>query len=529
MSGTARPLLVGSLGARDPAGAIADARALPEDVDLVEVRLDRFDDPAAVDLDALRRDLGRPAIATLRSVAEGGDFKGDAEAQTDLLSRAERAGFAWLDLEEPVAGRLPRRSARRVVAWHARDPVDDPSVGARRVRELAKLDADVVKVAATLTDPARALRFVLGASDAGRSVGVPVVAIPMGRHGRYLRPLAGRFHMPLLYAAAHPARRTAAGQLTVDDALRTYRATSVTPKTPVFAVLGADVAGSFSPAAHNATLDGLVSDGVYVSIDADDFDHAAVVARELPLAGLSVTAPHKATAHGFARELDPIASATGVANTLVRRDDGEYRGLNTDPAGFVAALRLACDDPAAARSVTVGHSLDPLLRLDGPDALDCGRLRPIRSALVYGTGDTARSIAHGLRSRRIRVTVTGRDQGAATRLAVALGRGIESVSQGRAAAIKADLLVKAIPDVVGRLPLDPNDFDPAGFAADVVYAPLDTDFLRVARQRGRTPVPGVLMFAEQAALQASLFLGVDVDAARPHIVTGISRALHRRT
>lgn len=524
MTSFARPLLVGCLGARDPAGAVADACALPAAVDLLEVRLDRFDTLDTHALPALVRDLGRPAIATLRSVAEGGEFAGDLAARLAILAQAEQAGFAWIDLEAGDAAALARGRARRIVAWHGIDTAADPTIAGARVQALAALDADVVKVAATLQDPWSALRFVGDATAAGARLGVPVAAIAMGAAGRYLRPLAGKFGMPLLYAAAHPSRRTAAGQLTVREAIELFRVAGIRPATRVFAVAGGDVTRSLSPMAHNHAMAALDSDAVYVSIDAEDFGDVMRVARELPLHGVSVTSPHKAAALALADEADALAVAIGAANTLLRDDAGRLLATNTDAAGFAAGLDVAVADPQAMRELTVGHAFDALLRLDGQHALD-GR-KPVRTALVFGTGGAARAIAYALRARGVAVTVTGRDPAAATAMVLALGAGLTAVSPERASSLSFDLLVKAIPDTPDDdLPLDPFDFQPAGFAADVVYRPLDTNFLLASRRRGRTPIPGLTMFSEQAVLQAARFLTVSADAIRPHIVSGIVDAL----
>lgn len=511
-------LLVGCSGSRGAEQAIGEARTLHPAADLMEIRLDRFAEPSSVDLAALVSGLGRPALLTLRIDREGGEFDGDLEARRAILAAADEAGCAWLDVESDLAPHLPRGKARRVVSWHGESDGD----GRSRVLALRDLDCDVIKVAATVADPAAGLRFVTSAVDAGREVGKPVTAIPMGPAGRFLRPLAGRFGMPLLYTAIHSSRQTAAGQITLAEALEVYDVRNIRPDTRVFAVAGADVRRSLSPRAHNQVFRALEQGAVYVGISSDSFEPVAEVARSLPLHGLSVTAPHKLAALRFADRCSDLAREIGAANTLVRAEDGTYSADNTDAPGFLAAVDLAIRNAATCRDVALGNSLNALCQLDSTAD---GPARPprVRSALLYGTGGVSRAIAHGLASRGIRVCVTGRSQSSATELALGLGCGLEAISPGRASTLSFDLLVKGVPDGAwDSLPLDPFDYSGKGLAADVVITPLETNFLLAARKAGRTTVPGVLMFAEQAVLQAVRFLGAEPAEVRPHVADGIA-------
>lgn len=515
-------LLVGSSGARDPDGVLADDRDAPAGVDLIEVRLDRFDAAHEADLAALADALSRPAVLTLRSRAEGGECDGDRATRAERLAAADAAGFAWIDLEADMARAVPRGAARRIVSWHGEDDGDPASV-ARRVDALAALDADAVKVAAAVEDPAAALRFVESATAAGRRRGVAVTAIALGPAGRWLRPLAGRFGMPLLYAAVRGSRKTAAGQMTVAECLDLHRAKEVGEGTAVHAVVGADVTRSLSPRVHEAVFRALDRDARYVDLSTPAFDAAAEIACRLPLAGLSVTAPFKPDALEFADHVDPEAEAIGVANTLVRAADGAFTASNTDGDGFLAGLELAERDPAAALDVCVGRSFDALAALDGTRRRLPARRR-VETALVFGTGGAARAVVHALTRRGVRVSVTGRSESSVLAFVLTLGGGIEGISPGRAASQRFDLLVKAVPDDPGgELPLDPFDFAGEGFAADVVYDPLDTNFLLASRRAGRTPVPGLLMFSEQAVLQAARFTGEDPASVREIVAAELAK------
>lgn len=522
---TSPTVLLASLGARDAAGAVADARALPAAVGLLEVRLDRFGDAAAgLDLAQLVRDLGRPAVFTLRPRAEGG------ESDTSLADRlarhraADAAGFQWLDLERDLAAKLPRGRARRIVSWHGDDETTCTAAHAKDlVTELARLDADVVKLATPAPDADAALAFVEAAVAAGRTANVAVVAIPMGPYGRWLRPLAGHFAMPFVYAAAHASKKTAAGQISVADFLDVYRASHVSPSTRIHAVLGADVAQSLSPLVHNAVFRALDDDAVYVDLSTPAYEHAHAAITRLRMHGASVTAPFKSDALRAATSASAEATAIGAANTLIRRGDA-WHATNTDAPGFGAALDVALLHPDRVLALTLGKTFDALDSLDS-----AAPLAPSQpgSALVYGAGGAARAIAWELRRRGTRVHLSGRSFERVAATVIGLGKGIEGISPERAFSVAWPLVVNATGDQDEPIPFDQNEITRKGLAADVLPRPLETPCLREARRWGRTPIPGLLMFAEQAALQAAAFTGRSAQSVRPTITAALRAGVKR--
>lgn len=522
---TDRPLLLASLGARDAAGAIADARALPAAVDLLELRLDRFGPTSAsLDLARLAADLGRPAVFTLRPSTEGGESDATPEQRAARHRAADAAGFAWLDLEQDIAASVPRGRARRIVSWHGADESSCTGKQASSiVARLAALDADVVKIAAPAPDADAALAFVEAAHAASRAARVPVVAIPMGPYGRWLRPLAGRFEMPFVYAAVHGSKKTAAGQITVAEFLDVLHAAHVSPSTRIHAVVGADVSQSLSPTVHNAVFRALGEDAVYVDLSTPTFAQAFAALSRLPMAGASVTAPFKGDALRAAHEASAEARAIGAANTLLRVD-GAWHASNTDAPGFGAALDVALRHPERMLALTLGKSFDALDALDSAAPPAHGQPG---SALVYGAGGVARAIAWELRRRGTRVHLSGRSFERVAATVISLGAGIEGISPERAFSVAWPLVVNAIGESDETIPFDQNEVVRKGLAFEVTIRPLETPCLREARRWGRTPVPGLAMFAEQAALQAALFTKRDATRVRPHVVAALRASVKR--
>jgi shikimate dehydrogenase len=64
------------------------------------------------------------------------------------------------------------------------------------------------------------------------------------------------------------------------------------------------------------------------------------------------------------------------------------------------------------------------------------------------------------------------------------------------------------------LPIDPAWLAPRHWVADIVYFPLETEFLRAARHAGCLAIDGAGMVINQAALAFGIITGRAADAAR---------------
>ena len=108
------------------------------------------------------------------------------------------------------------------------------------------------------------------------------------------------------------------------------------------AVLGKPIAHSLSPALHRAAYRELgFDDWTYDLVECDEAGLPAYIeSRGREWAGLSLTMPLKRTVLPLLDHVDPMAAATGGANTVVFRPDGRY-GYNTDVQGIVDALTEA--------------------------------------------------------------------------------------------------------------------------------------------------------------------------------------------
>lgn len=251
------------------------------------------------------------------------------------------------------------------------------------------------------------------------------------------------------------------------------------PTTRVLGVIGDPVEHSRSPAMHNAAFAALDLDWVYVAFPVPRGSGAAAVRamRELGLAGLNVTMPHKTDAAEGCDSLAPDASALGSVNTVLVRDNGRLVGESTDGEGFLRAL----DDEGVS--------------VDG------------RQVLVLGAGGAARAIARAVGAAGGNLTVSAR------RLEVALA--VAKLTAGGRAVELAELTVKPFDVIVNATPVGMNGERPfidtdalhtGQFVYDTVY-PGDTPLVAAALAAGAGAANGLGMLVHQGAMAFELFTG----------------------
>ncbi|MGA7682596.1 MAG: shikimate dehydrogenase [Pseudolabrys sp.] len=210
--------------------------------------------------------------------------------------------------------------------------------------------------------------------------------------------------------------------------------------------------------------------------------------------GANISVPHKEVALKLT-EPDDRARAVGAANALWY-DDNRLRSTNTDVEGFLANL----------------------------DAATPGWDRGLSTAVVLGAGGGARAVIFALLAREVgRVYVINRTAARAKALQKKFGSRVQAASWEETTGLLggAGLLVNTTTlGMVGQPPLDLNlRCPPSLVVADLVYDPLVTGLLALARARGLRTADGLGMLLHQAVRGFQLWFGV-----RPE-VTAELRAL----
>ena len=274
---------------------------------------------------------------------------------------------------------------------------------------------------------------------------------------------------------------------------------SPSSKTVVAGVAGSPVRHSLSPLIHNAWLARAGIDGVYVAFapPQDGFPAFAKGLRGGAVRGINVTIPFKEQALALADDASPLAQAAGAANLLLFHEDGRIEARNTDGEGLMQALAVQAP------------GFDPT---SGP-------------ALVLGAGGAARgAVAALLDAGCPDIRVCNRTVERAADLVEALGKGgarlgvVRAIERTDIAAVDAVVAINATslglnggpgPDVQWSL------MRPGAVAMDMVYKPLETEFLKAARTQRLRTVDGLEMLIRQAIPSFEAFYGAappDLDA-----------------
>jgi len=467
--------------AADPMAALASP---PTEASIVELRLDLF---PGIDVAAAVGACPLPVLATVRSVAEGGEGSDDPAARAEIIGAARNAGAALIDLElerdAALIHNLGLPPEQIIVSWH--DPEGTPEDLGKIAERLMESPARWVKLVPTahsVHDLVAALDLHRRFND-GPRIRRRLLAFAMGVSGlasRYLAPLLGP---PVGYAAWSEAAPAAPGQLTI---ARTEAVISHLDGPPqrLYGVVGADVTSSLSPALHAAAYRELGLPYLMAPVSVADPEElgdlfaprGSTCFDRVGLApwGWAVTTPYKAQAAAAADRHAPRVLRAAAANTLILGPEF-VTAENTDADGVVGSL--------------VGLGVDP----QGHEAV------------VRGTGGAARGAAVGLDLAGADVVLRSRSDERAKSTAEEIGVGWRRIDE---VAPEGAILVNATP--LGRAPDEEGPFSEEEVAAatavvDMVYAGRETTLAQMARRHGVTIADGREVLLHQGIAQVAAF------------------------
>ncbi|MGB6066722.1 MAG: shikimate dehydrogenase [Desulfomonilaceae bacterium] len=263
----------------------------------------------------------------------------------------------------------------------------------------------------------------------------------------------------------------------------------VTGATQLVGIIGNPVAHSLSPAMHNAAFQSLGMDWLYVPLPVAPHNLAEAI-RGLPALGfraVNVTVPYKERVVPFLDKVSADASAIGAVNTITVRSDGSLTGENTDWAGFLCHLKEIGFDPSGC------------------------------TAVILGSGGSARAVAYALVSNGAKVAVCSRNAETAGAIVERLTKPglkgfIETWTLQRLQELDhdVDLIVNTTPlGMAPRIDYSPwpegTSFPKCRMVYDLVYNPSRTRFMEQAHDAGVEATNGLGMLVHQAAIAFSLW------------------------
>ncbi len=256
----------------------------------------------------------------------------------------------------------------------------------------------------------------------------------------------------------------------------------------ILGIIGHPVSHSLSPLMHNTAAKELGLGYVYVAFDVppENLKHAVAAIKTLGVAGVNITVPHKEKIVQLLDGLEEEAAIIGAVNTLTLTD-GRLIGSNTDGVGFIRSLKAAGITPAGKRTV------------------------------IIGAGGSSRAIGVSLwRAGAEAVTVINRSEQNGKRLTRHLssfGRTAyqpTASSGARDAVANADIVVQTTPMGMKKgdpLPIPSPVFAKGQLVYDIIYAPDETNLLKLAKKSGAYTMNGLSMLVYQGSESFKMWTG----------------------
>ena len=495
-----------AIQAGSPAQLIERAEAallesLP-DTRFIELRLDSLPKPASA-LPKIKEFLADhrevTAIATCRRKEFGGSFEGPLATELDLLLKAAQAGCRIVDIEiesaeeaaprqlNPFREKLRAAGAALLISFHDFSRTKNLEQAAGRIEAFHPDFVKVVSTARSLTDNLAVLKLI-----ADRSRSAEFVGIAMGEEGVVSRILGLRFGAAFTFASfadgseTESKLATAPGQVSLRALRDLYRVDQLDLATRLFAVAGNPIAHSLSPLMQNTAFHRENINSVLFPLKTRAVDDLLTLIRELPLAGAAITMPLKQEilphlANPVTKTSVPLTHRIGACNTLRIGADGKIYGFNTDVDGII-------------------RPLEKRLKIKGS------------RIAVLGAGGAARAAVFGLVDQGAEVFIVNRTHENAVKLA----------KESKAKALKRedfaknhfDVLINSTPcGMAGTKQTLPPPFDTgdkdlnASLVFDLVYNPLETPLLKLAKEHGLPVISGLEMFVQQGARQFEIWTG----------------------
>lgn len=265
-------------------------------------------------------------------------------------------------------------------------------------------------------------------------------------------------------------------------------------------VIGHPITHSKSPLIHGYWIS---KQGLLGSYDAIDISPAQLETGVRKLItqgyrGFNVTLPHKQEMLKLCDDVDETARSIGAVN-MVSIYNGKLKGFNTDAFGYIENLK--------AHNASIDKN---------------------KPAIVLGAGGAARAIVYGLLQEGFQnIIVTNRTLEKAIEIAAMDGKNVKACpwDEREMALSDAGLLVNTTAlGMTGKekLLIGLTRLPQEAVVSDIVYAPLMTDLLLQAKERGNTVVTGIGMLLHQARPAFATWFGVmpDVDEALQQKVLG---------
>ncbi|MDX1440918.1 MAG: shikimate dehydrogenase [Nitrosopumilaceae archaeon] len=268
-----------------------------------------------------------------------------------------------------------------------------------------------------------------------------------------------------------------------------------------FAVIGDPIDHSLSPNIHSAAFRELNLDCSYIAyrIPKGELQEGVEGLKKIKITGFNVTIPHKVEMMKYLDKLDESCSLIGAVNT-VTNENGILKGYNTDMDGFL--------DPFKKKNLQIKD----------------------KKILLLGAGGAARAIVAAFAKENAKhVDIANRTLEKANNLAQftkKIGLDAKGVEISLVKSLENyEIIVNATSIGLKKEP-SPLSFDsikPGTIVYDVVYMPMNTDFLKMAKEKEAIIIYGYEMLLGQATRAFEIWHGVEApyNAMKKALLGGV--------
>ena len=243
------------------------------------------------------------------------------------------------------------------------------------------------------------------------------------------------------------------------------------------AVLGNPISHSKSPRMHNYWLKQNKLNGYYIPIkvELENFEETIRALVSMGFSGVNVTIPHKLSALKIADESSSTAQYIGAANTLTFTRENKIYADNTDAYGFINNIKCKYPDwnPKKGTSVVLGAG---------------GASRAVIAALL--SEGSKKIIVLNRTIEKAEALKKDYDN----KITVESWTNINEVAASSSNIINTTSLGMNNESLIS---INPNAIPETALVSDLVYTPLETNLLKMAKNRGSRTVDGLGMLIHQ--------------------------------
>lgn len=273
----------------------------------------------------------------------------------------------------------------------------------------------------------------------------------------------------------------------------------ITGHTRLTGLLGSPVAHSKSPLMHNEAFRLLRLDYVYLCFDVkeDNLKTAFEGLKKLNVAGFNCTMPDKTAICELLDDLSPAAKMIGAVNTVVN-ENGRYIGHNTDGIGYMQSVKDAGFDLKGETMTLLGaggaaSSIFVQAALDGVKKINLFSIKD----RFWEKAEKMVDMVNSNTDCDAKLIELGNDD-------------ILSEAISNSKILTNATSVGMAPNTDNCIVKDFSVFNENLIVSDVIYNPMETKLLKIAKEHGCPTFNGIYMLLYQGAEAFKLFTGKDM-------------------